>query len=311
MNWKHKALLHTLFSNVPFGEHLAYLSQKYLSKSLPITDDKFISIISIAKQHLACFQRYYRDPLDAARFYEFGAGRDMIVPLVFYSSGVKNQILVDLRALLRVSLVNDTIEKFKRMKEKLQLLKIPDRQLLNNGHSYIIRSFKEYYGIDYQAPCDARNTGLPTGSLDCISSTNTLEHIPKEDIHLILKECHRLLQPNGLMTFLIDYQDHYSYFDKGISVYNFLQFSDLEWAFFNPALHYQNRLRHQDYLELLNDTGFEVIEEYRTEGTEADLQCLKNFQLGNKYKAYSLPELAVRKAHIILRKKPLNAYGGP
>lgn len=303
MNWKCKALLHLTFSNIPFGERLAYLSQRYVTKSLPVSDDKFVSVVSIAKQHLDAFQKYGHRPLDEARFYEFGAGWDMMGPLAFYAFGVKRQILVDLRHLLKCNLVNDTIEKFQRVKLELALLKTPDRQLFNVSPMGVSLSLKQYYGIDYRAPCDAGNTRLPSGSLDCISSTNTLEHIPKEDIRLIFTECHRLLRPDGLMTFLIDYQDHYSYFDKGISVYNFLQYSDKAWAFFNPALHYQNRLRHRDYLDLLNEGGFDLVEEKRKEGTETDLKNLEKLHPEKGFKKYSLTELAVRNAHIVVRKK--------
>jgi len=235
-------------------------------------------------------------------FYEFGAGWDMIVPLTFYAFGVERQILVDLRTLLRGNLVNDTIEKFQRVKLDFALSRKPDR-LLNDVSSGFLLPLKQYYGIDYRAPCDARNTGLQKDSIDCISSTNTLEHIPKEDIRLILRECHRLLQRDGLMTFLIDYQDHYSYFDDGISAYNFLQYSDKDWAFFNPRLHYQNRLRHQDYLDLLNEEGFEIVVENRTEGTQADLEILEKLSLEKRFEAYKLTELAVRKAHVLVRKK--------
>ena len=302
MNWKYKALLHILFSKIPLGEHLAYLSQRYLTKSLPVTDDKFVSVVSLVNQHLEVFQKHCSRPLGEVSFYEFGAGWDMIVPLTFYAFGVERQILVDLRPLLRGHLVNDTVAKFQRVKLDLALSRKPDRPL-DDSLSAFLHPLKQYYGIDYRAPCDARNTGLRKGSIDCISSTNTLEHIPKEDIRLIFRECHRLLQRDGLMTFLIDYQDHYSYFDGRISVYNFLQYSDKDWAFFNPDLHYQNRLRHQDYLDLFNEEGFEIVVENRTEGTQADLKMLENFPLEKRFEAYKLTELAVRKAHVLVRKK--------
>jgi hypothetical protein len=52
------------------------------------------------------------------------------------------------------------------------------------------------------------------------------------------------------MSALIDYRDNVSYGDPGISIYNFLTFSDAEWARWNPRLSYQNRLRHSDYFKL-------------------------------------------------------------
>ena len=73
---------------------------------------------------------------------------------------------------------------------------------------------------------DARASGLHAGCVDIITSTNTLEHIPPGEIAAILRECARLLREGGLMSSSIDLQDHYHWFDKNISVYNFLRFSD-------------------------------------------------------------------------------------
>ena len=181
-----------------------------------------------------------------ATFYEFGAGWDMIIPLTFYGFGVEHQILVDIRNLLRPSLVNDTIEKYSRMPEDRHLLRKPYRYL-HSGQGVFPVMLKNYYGIDYRAPCDPKRTGLESGSIDCITSTSTLEHIPVEDLKAVLLECYRLLRSGGVTSFLIDYADHYFYFDREISGYNYLQYSDITWALFNPALHYQNRLRHPDY----------------------------------------------------------------
>ena len=41
---------------------------------------------------------------------------------------------------------------------------------------------------------DARATGLPAGSVDFVTSTSTLEHIPEDDLVPLLAECRRLLR---------------------------------------------------------------------------------------------------------------------
>ncbi len=301
MNWRYKALLQLGFSHIPLGERLNYFFQRYVTRSLPTTDAAFTSVVSIAKKHIEVAQQYYRRPLGEATFYEYGAGWDMIVPLAFYAFGVERQILIDIRNLVKPDLVNDTIGKFQEMAYELPLLRVPARYI-HSGHPNFLALLKEYYGIDYRAPGDARNTGLKAGSIDCITSTSTLEHIPLQDIPAILRECHRLLRDDGLMSFLIDYQDHYSYFDSGISGYNFLQYSDKAWALFSPALHHQNRLRHRDYVDLFRRAGFETVEEQLKEGTEADLKTIKRLPLEKQFKGYSLSELAVREALIVVRK---------
>ena len=304
MNWKCKALLKLVFSNVPFGEGLNYFFQRHVTRSLPTGDAEFVSIVSSAKEHIDIFNQYSSRGLREVTFYEFGVGWDLLIPLAFYAFGVERQILVDIRNLLRLKLVNNTIEKFRRMDLDLRLLRKPERYVSGRSQRDFCSSLKECYGIEYRAPCDARHTGLAQGSIDCITSTNTLEHIPPEDIPAILVECRRILQDHGLMSFRVDYQDHYSYFDTGITVYNFLKYSDKTWRLFSPALHYQNRLRHRDYLDLFQAAGFEVVEERRTEGTTADLETIKRLPVDKRFQAeYTLRDLAIRNAHFVLRKR--------
>src|SRR5262245_3612500 len=221
MNWRCKALLQLILSKVPFGESLNYFFQKYVTKSFPIADTDFVGIISVAKRHIDVARQYCCRPLDQVTFYEYGAGWDLIRPLTFYVFGVQYQIVVDIRHLLRLELANDTIRRHQRIAPNLKLPRIPNEYI--GGKSDFLVLLKDHYGIDYWAPCDARRTQLEAGSIDWITSTNTLEHIPLQDIHAILQECRRLLRDDGLMSCLIDYEDHYSYFDHSISGYNFLQ----------------------------------------------------------------------------------------
>jgi ubiquinone/menaquinone biosynthesis C-methylase UbiE len=139
--------------------------------------------------------------------------------------------------------------------------------------------------------------------IDCITSTNTLEHIPPNEIKAILKECYRILKKDGILSFQIDYQDHYSYFDKNISVYNFLKFNQGTWnTFFNPSLHYQNRLRHKEYLQLFYESGFNILEDNYYGGTPSDIEQIKTVRINKQFSNYDLNELAIRGTFIVLRK---------
>lgn len=241
-------------------------------------------------------------PLKELCFYEFGAGWDLVIPLAFYAFGVENQLLVDIRNLLRVNLINNTIEKFQRMGSNLGIAREPN-YFLPSGCS-LLSPLSKYYGIQYLAPCDARNTSIDACSIDFITSTNTLEHIPPKDIQIILNECHRLLKDDGVMSFFIDYSDHYAHFDRTITVYNFLQYSEKQWLLFSPTLHYQNRLRHQDYLNLFQNAGFEMVDERLQEGSADALKTIEQLLPDKRFKSYTTTELAISSAHIILKKMP-------
>jgi SAM-dependent methyltransferase len=237
-------------------------------------------------------------PLGEATFYEFGAGQDLVNALTFYMNGVSHQVLVDREDLVRPELVSETARRVdvillrgdaKRRGGPLPEMRFPE-------------ALRRRYGIDYFPRRDAGDTGLDSESVDCITSTNTLEHIPETDIDRILRECHRLLKPNGLMSHRIDYQDHYAAVDPSISAYNFLSYSDRYWAAFCPSMLYQNRLRHSDYLNHFRRTGFAIVRERRQEGSDEDIAAITQLPLSTRFRQYRPEDLAVRAAVIVAQR---------
>ncbi|MCA8996724.1 MAG: class I SAM-dependent methyltransferase, partial [Planctomycetaceae bacterium] len=237
MRWQNKARLQSVLSRLPGGETAYYLVQRHLTKTLPQSEEKFREVLEIENEHIDAYLRFCKKPIGEAVFYQFGAGWTMAGPLTFYCHGVNKQILVDIRRLIRPWLINLSAERLSKMEESAHLLRHP-RPLSAKSPNRFVAEMGSEWGIDYRAPADARCTGLPDESIDCITSTNTLEHIPRQDIAEILVECHRILRPGGIMSFRVDYQDHYSYFDRSIGVYNFLQYAPTDWRSFNPSLHY-------------------------------------------------------------------------
>jgi hypothetical protein len=130
------------------------------------------------------------------------------------------------------------------------------------GGSDAVDGWLRSLGIDYRAPSDARSTGLPSGFIHAATSTNTLEHVPPEDISSIGRELVRLLDARGAASFQVDYSDHYSHFDSRISPWNFLGITERRWRWINSGLHHQNRLRHSSYRALLGEAGFTIDEEH-------------------------------------------------
>lgn len=303
MNWKCKALAQHVFSAFPRGERLNYVCQRFVTRTLPAREDLFSEYITFAREHLGFFQKYGVRPIETARFYEFGAGADLRMQLTLHALGVSRQLLVDVRPLVRPHLINVSLT---RLQQRAKAGEVPPAAApaqLPADPREACRLLRDCFGIDYRAPCDARCTGLPAGSVDYITSTNTLEHIPASDLPAILRECHRLLTPEGCMSFRVDYQDHYSYFDHRISAYNFLQYSEHTWRWCNPSLHYQNRLRHRDYLRLYENAGFEVVEARCNTGDDADRKTVGALKLDARFRAYDAAELAVRNAWVGLRKR--------
>ncbi|MDP8911707.1 MAG: class I SAM-dependent methyltransferase [Actinomycetota bacterium] len=305
MKWVAKALVQSAFSYVPGGERLNYVLQRHVFKSLPGSDAVFRGKLARAFRHFEAFREHgpKRDPSEAV-FYEFGAGWDLIVPLAYYALGVERQILVDIRPLVRLELVADTIRKFDRHWRALEQEAPGPLRPLGGAPVESVADLEQRFGIAYHAPRDARDTGLPGASIDFISSTDTVEHIPEDDLLRILRECRRLLKPDGVMSYRIDLEDHYAHFDPTISKFNFLRFSDRTWRLLNPPLHYQSRLRYPDHVRLAERAGLEIVDEIVSRASERDLERARGLEVAERFRnGYSRDDLMVKGLTIVARAR--------
>jgi SAM-dependent methyltransferase len=302
MKWIAKAALQKLISGLPNEQAVNYRFQRYVTRTLPRTGSDLRLHIDLPARHLHKFGEYGAKPAGEATFFEFGAGWDLIGPLVYYSLGVNHQTLIDIRPNLRFDLVERAWSDLKGMRGEIeQIARMPARDLgdLPPDSSAALGG---RFGISYLAPSDARDTGLPGQSFDFISSTDTMEHIPGPDLEKILREVVRLLRPDGLFSCTLDLRDLYSYFDSSISPFNFLKFSDRTWRLANSGIHYQNRLRLPDYLKMFEAAGLEIVDRSTQDSTEQELAQLRALPPAPRFEnGYSLEDLAVKSTHLVAR----------
>ena len=282
MRWLAKVFLQKSLSALPQPERANYLLQRHVTRSLPGPEEGFRRRFRRARRHVGAYTEHGpRRPLGEAVFYEFGAGWDLAVPLSFWALGVERQILVDRRPNVRVELVNTSIERLARL--------LAEHGLRDPGGPIgSLEEVEERFGIRYLAPRDARATALPARSVDFVSSTSTLEHVPAEELVPLLAECNRLLRPDGAVSSRIDLSDHYSHFDASLSPFNFLRFDDRRWRLANSRLLFQNRLRRPDYLAAFRAAGLTVVAEKAWRPDEA----LPD-DLAERFRAYEPEDLAV------------------
>jgi SAM-dependent methyltransferase len=303
MKWLAKAMLQKAMSLSPGSERMNYIFQLHVTKQYPRSHDRFLHWTRIATQHFDVFSMCARSvPLPAVSFYEFGAGWDLIIPLTYYALGVDHQTLIDIDPRLRLELVNNALQRFSTHKTEIQ--EKSGRFLRSVGPEPVrnLKELEDKYGIAYRAPMDARNTALASSSIDFISSTATLEHIPESDVLKIFEECRRILKPGGIISCRIDMVDHFAYFDSHISEYNFLKFSDRCWDFVNNRLVLTNRLRHADYIRLIKLARLEVVEEQTERPTCSDLETLRKLKLSRRFREQTFEELGVKRMNVVLRK---------
>ena len=247
MRWQTKARAFSVLSNIPFGDDIHYALQRYVTRRLPRPEKQVKSIYTLAQRLLSVHETYSRRLLQDSTCFEFGAGRDLIIPLAFSAHGAGRFITVDIERLAKPELIRSNAAIISRISGT-------NRPDINS-----LEDLEQSWRIEYRAPSDARTTGLPAGSIDCAVSVETLEHIPKSDIAAILKELRRIMRPDGLVLMQIDYGDHFKGFDPSISSFNFLTYSEEDWAPFQSRFQYVNRLRHSEYLELFREAGFELL----------------------------------------------------
>jgi SAM-dependent methyltransferase len=295
VRWLLKAAVQKGVSAIPQPERANYVLQRHVTRSLPVSEATFRKRFARALRHFSAFREHAPGrPDGGAVFYEFGTGWGLEIPLAYWCLGVDRQILADVRPNLRLELVNVTLRRLRALLPELEeaagrALRDPER-----GEVGSVRDLADRFGITYCAPLDARATGLEAGSVDFVSSTNTLEHVPAADLVPILAECRRLLRPDGALSARIDLRDHYAGFDRRLSPYNFLRFGDRTWRILNSRLHYQNRLRRPAYLEAFTAAGLPVVAERAARPRRADLVALGKMRLAPEFRRYALDELGVR-----------------
>jgi SAM-dependent methyltransferase len=292
VHWKHKASLQRFFSAIPAGESFNYVFQRFVTRSLPRDDAGFVFRAGLAQEILELVGHHAPRPISEMTFFEFGAGDDLIGPVTFYAMGVEKQIVVDRSTLARRSLVRGTLEKAARLGPGIGFVRLPKPG-----------ARPEDLGIDYRAPVEAASTGIDSGSVDAVTSNSTLEHVPQVELGRLLAECRRILRPGGMLCMRVDYEDHYGYTDRNVSPYNFLYYTDSEWEKYSPSMHYQNRLRHRDYVELFAEQGLEVLAERRLEAGPQTLVQLDTARLAPRFRRYEVDDLTVRKCTFLLRPR--------
>ena len=286
MNWKTKAHIQKTISDLRLSGRLNYFLQRYVNRSLPMSDEVLQQKQDAAKKHLKAFEHNGEIDIDGV-VYEFGAGYDLAVPLIFYDEGFKKQVVTDLNPLVKFELVNNVLDR-----------RGMDVELIKN-----VNDLQRETGIEYNANIDACKTGFEASSFDYIHSTDTLEHIPKADILPILQECYRLLKASGIISCIIDLQDHYQYTDKNISPFNFYQYCEEEWeAKYNNNLHYQNRLLANEYYSLFVSAGFAPIQMEVKKADSTIIEGLKTMSLDGHFKNKPFDDLCNLRCHIWAEK---------
>jgi hypothetical protein len=237
INWKFKSFIFRLIDIFSLYKFLYFL-QKRVTKNSVLNIDQCKVNWFIHYEHLSV--------LKAPKILEFGAGKNL-AQNIFLSNFVASQTVVDLFPMLDLDQFNEASDK------------ISDFLRLNKKKVSNVSQIEEFYNIKYIAPFNFLENTFHENIFDACVSTNTLEHIPKDEIIKIFEILRTVIKPGGLISAIIDYSDHYSHTDNGIASLNFMKFSNEEFEKYNHKIHFQNRLRHYDYENIFEEIGFTII----------------------------------------------------
>lgn len=298
MKWQVRLLKNSLFALLPFPQTARKLKRRFLPYPAaidPWTLEQGLQQVELLRSAGFDFR--------GKTILELGTGWQPIIPLLFRLAGVGEVLMVDAQRLLDVRLLRETAQ---NLTEKRRL--IADRLGMSEGEvvrclaiepaadlEHMLVSFR----LRYLAPADAGALGLPSGSIDAVTSRAVLEHIPPTVIARLFAEFARLLRPRGMMCHMIDNSDHWEHGDKSISRVNFLKFEDSVWriTLLNP-LDYQNRLRHFEYLALLQQAGFRVVKDASVPDTDA-MGALEHMRICSRYSDAPREQLAILTSNLV------------
>ena len=238
INWKLKSLLYKIFSQLKLNKTF-YFIQKYVTKRSNVNIKPSVRLWKLHSDNIKEYQ--------IKTVLEIGAGKSLEQNIFFsyFFNNSLEQMVIDIRKMIDFDLVNEA------SKQISELLNV---QKLKSVNSY--DDLFNFYNIKYIAPYKTQNLIEEKKVFDLCISTTTLEHFSIRDLRTLFKDLGIVLKKGGYISAIIDYSDHYSHTDRNISELNFLKYSEKQWQNYNNTYLYQNRLRHDDYVKLLNEYKF-------------------------------------------------------
>ena len=230
------------------------------------------------------------------------------MPVALYLSGADAVWTFDIAPLLRRARVERMLRMFAEYDERGELSRwLPDarperlaklRSVLGAADADAsAESLLAALNIHAQVR-DARQTGLPDHSIDLFVSTSVLEYVPLPALADLLVEFRRVATPGAVMSHFINLLDEFCHFDRSITPFNFLKYSEAQWRWRDSPLLRKNRLRISDYRCAFANAGWPVCEEKNENGS---LEALRRIRLAPEFQKYSEADLLVIRSWLTSR----------
>lgn len=318
-HWKLKWAIQKTMSVTPWPHELNFLFQRYVTRGVVFNQQRFEARLGRIRKHLDAVRRYGPRSLDGFTALELGTGWVPAVSIGLALGGAARVTSVDIEDHLKAEAVAEVLDWFVRYArdqrletwlgpldpsvgkrlERASRLANQSRatDALNSlGVFAVVSDIREFQPPTHPTPARSRQDGY-----DLVVSDNSLEHVPAEDLPGVLGAFRRLVADDGVTSQLIDLGDHYSYFDRRITPYNFFRYSDDDWARYNTSLIFQNRLRVSDFQRLFKEAGFKIV---ARDDDRRHAHRLAEVPLADLFRTYSNEDLEVTASRFTLSLTP-------
>lgn len=301
--WIFKAVVQKVISFLPFGHRVNFLFQKYVTRGVDLSDEYFEGRLIHAREHYKYFRKYCAE--EKFSHLEIGTGWYPVVPLGMFLYGADSVTTIDLVRFINEERFRSTIKKYYEYSKSGKLNSfipniLQDRlkvlvEEVESPSCGSLGAFLEKFRTEYHV-ADARKVPFLDKSFDLITSNNTFEHVYPEALEGILKEFKRLCKKGGVMSHSIDMSDHFAHMDSGITIYNFLRYSEAQWKWINNSIQPMNRWRIYDYRELYAKLSIPVTEEVNR---EVVMENYNKVKVSQRFLSHSAEENAISHTQLI------------
>jgi len=301
MTWLYKALIQKFISFLPYSHRINYLLQRYLTVGKELHHSFVIDKLNHAQKHIKSFAEFGNTSLEKAKILEIGTGWYPIVPIVFYLSGSNNIETTDIRKLYCKKSIDQALRSIiklfnensirelipKYQEDRIETLKLAlNQKRIHSKFDLLKIKSTIYKSSDY---------AISSKSKDFIVSNNTIQYIKKTDMIPLFSELARIGESGSVLSLAIDFTDEFSHFDRSISNFNFLKFSERKWKRITWRSYSVNRLRYTDIKK-------HIVNHFHLRSEEiinGKTQELEEVSIHKQFSQYNTEELLVKHVHIV------------
>lgn len=298
-HWLIKSGIQRVISWLPASAWWNELFQRYVTRSIDLSEKAFEGKLEEADRFLQRFRRHQPLAPDSFTAFEIGTGWYPTLPIAFYLCGASEIHTFDIASLLNPGRLALVLGYFCSagdrgvLKRLLPALRPERLQRLRELRELAVKKspIETLKQIDIHAHVrDACDSGLPSGSMDFIFSCSVLEYVPPPVLSRMLSEFRRVISARSATVHWVNLVDQFHWFDPSIGPFNFLQYTERQWRWRTSPLIAKNRLRISDFREQFSRAGFVLKAEENQSGSAADL---RGIPLAPEFRHYSMEDLLV------------------